>query len=74
MFDRWARRFLSGFVRLYQKLAAPIMPPVCRFVPSCSNYALEVLQRKPLISGLWLIFKRILRCNPFHPGGYDPVP
>jgi len=58
----------------YQRVLSPHLPPTCRFVPSCSQYAAEVLHRKPLLPGLWLIAKRILKCNPFHPGGYDPVP
>ncbi|MBN1902175.1 membrane protein insertion efficiency factor YidD [Candidatus Sumerlaeota bacterium] len=65
---------LYHIILLYQKFLSPHLPPSCRFVPSCSHYACEVLQRKPLIPGLWLIIKRILKCNPFHPGGFDPVP
>jgi uncharacterized protein len=74
LIERMIRLFLLRLVFFYQKFISPLLPPACRFVPSCSNYASEVLQRKPLISGLWLIFKRILKCNPFHPGGFDPVP
>ena len=72
--DSIIRTILLHIVFLYQRLISPFLPPTCRYVPSCSNYAAEVLQRKPLITGLWLIVKRILKCNPFHPGGFDPVP
>lgn len=72
--DLIARHILLYLVRFYQRYLSRVLPPACRFVPSCSNYAAEVLQRKPLLSGLWLIFRRIVKCHPFHPGGFDPVP
>lgn len=67
----------SIFVRLikaYQYLISPLLQPSCRFTPSCSQYAIEVIQRHGVLRGGWLSFRRVLRCNPWHPGGYDPTP
>ena len=61
-------------VRLYRRLLSPVMPPVCRFHPSCSKYALEALTTHGPFRGSWLAARRLLRCHPFHPGGLDPVP
>ena len=61
-------------IRLYQLTLSPLLPPSCRFTPSCSHYTYEAIDKYGLIKGSWLGFKRILRCNPFNPGGYDPVP
>ncbi|MCK5676022.1 MAG: membrane protein insertion efficiency factor YidD [Verrucomicrobia bacterium] len=61
-------------VRLYQKMVSPWLGPRCRFHPSCSNYCIEALQQHGMVRGLWLGVKRIFKCHPFHPGGYDPVP
>lgn len=61
-------------IYLYRWLVSPFLPPACRFHPSCSRYALEALKRHGPIRGSWLAFRRLLRCNPFHPGGVDPVP
>lgn len=63
-----------ALVRWYQLLLSPLFPPSCRFFPTCSNYAIEALSLYSVPRGLYLIFRRILRCHPFHPGGYDPVP
>ena len=60
-------------IRFYQIFISPMFPPRCRFYPSCSQYALEAVQKKGAIKGSWLALKRILKCHPFHPGGYDPV-
>lgn len=65
---------LIWLVRAYQLLVSPFLPPSCRFHPSCSHYAVEALQRHGPLKGLWLAIRRILRCNPWHPGGHDPVP
>jgi putative membrane protein insertion efficiency factor len=61
-------------IRLYQKIISPIKPPCCRFTPTCSAYAIEAFQKRGFFVGFALSFWRILRCNPFCRGGYDPVP
>ena len=61
-------------IKGYKKLISPLLPPSCRFYPSCSTYGLTALERHGLLKGLWLTAWRILRCNPFNPGGFDPVP
>jgi len=63
-----------GLIRFYQKFISPAMPPACRFQPTCSRYSYQAIERYGLIKGGWLAIKRIGRCHPFHPGGYDPVP
>jgi len=60
-------------IKGYQKLGT-FKKPTCRFYPSCSNYSIEALQKYGVIKGGWLTIKRIARCHPFHPGGYDPIP
>lgn len=63
-----------GLIRLYQLLISPLLGPRCRFHPSCSRYAAEALAEHGPLRGTWLAVRRIGRCHPFHPGGYDPVP
>lgn len=63
-----------GLIRFYQKWISPLKPSCCRFVPTCSEYALEAFRRHGFVKGLLLTVKRILRCNPFGKGGFDPVP
>ncbi|MGE5468774.1 MAG: membrane protein insertion efficiency factor YidD [Ignavibacteria bacterium] len=65
---------LVVLVRGYQYLISPMLGRSCRFVPSCSEYAVEALERHGAGKGLWLAFRRLGRCHPWHPGGYDPVP
>lgn len=65
---------LIWLITLYRKYISPLKPPCCRFTPTCSAYALEALQKRGLIAGTILVVWRILRCNPFARGGYDPVP
>lgn len=61
-------------IRFYQNFISPLKPPTCRFYPTCSAYAIEAIQKKGPVKGTWLAIKRIAKCHPFHPGGYDPVP
>lgn len=60
-------------IRLYQRFISPLSGPNCRFYPSCSAYACEAIVKYGLIAGGWRSLRRILKCHPFHPGGYDPV-
>lgn len=68
------RACLKAAVRLYQVTLSPFLGQGCRFHPTCSHYALEAVDRHGPVKGVWLAGKRILRCHPFHPGGFDPVP
>lgn len=61
-------------IRLYQKTISPLLPPSCRFQPTCSQYMLEAVTKYGAIKGVFLGTKRLLKCHPLHPGGYDPVP
>lgn len=61
-------------IRLYRRLISPVLPPACRFHPSCSKYALEAITTHGPFRGSWLAARRLMRCHPFHPGGLDPVP
>jgi hypothetical protein len=61
-------------IRLYQKFISPLLPPSCRFYPSCSEYACQALAKYGALKGLGLAAKRLLRCHPWHAGGLDPVP
>ncbi|MEK6681310.1 MAG: membrane protein insertion efficiency factor YidD [Nitrospirota bacterium] len=61
------------FIRLYKFLISPILPQSCRFYPSCSSYAIDALNEYGSLKGSYLAFRRLLKCHPLHPGGYDPV-
>ena len=65
---------LRGLVWLYKLLVSPILGPRCRFLPTCSDYALEALERHGAFFGSWLAVRRVCRCHPFGGSGYDPVP
>jgi putative membrane protein insertion efficiency factor len=63
-----------GLIKLYQNTVSKVLPSVCRFQPTCSQYTLEAIKKYGFARGSWLAAKRIVRCNPFSEGGYDPVP
>jgi len=65
---------LIGLLRMYKKFISPMLPNSCRFHPTCSVYAMEALEKHGALMGTWLAIKRVLKCHPFHKGGFDPVP
>jgi putative membrane protein insertion efficiency factor len=67
------KRFFLSLIRVYRRYISPLFPPTCRFVPTCSEYALEAFEKKPTLKALWMTVVRIAKCHPCHPGGYDPV-
>ena len=67
-------RLLMRVVRGYKRYISPLLPDACIYSPTCSEYALEAIEKYGAARGGWLAFRRILRCNPFHRGGFDPVP
>ncbi|MBA3061280.1 MAG: membrane protein insertion efficiency factor YidD [Nitrospirae bacterium] len=67
------KNILLGAVKLYKYVISPLLPDSCRFVPTCSEYSAEAIERYGAVKGSYLSLKRILRCHPFHNGGYDPV-
>ena len=72
--ENLARIPLLALIRLYQKTISPTLPAdTCRFYPTCSHYGYQAIYKYGLLKGGWMAFTRILRCNPFNPGGYDPV-
>ncbi len=68
------KQLLILFVRGYQVALSPLLPAACRYQPTCSHYAIEALEKHGALRGGWLAVKRIARCHPFRPGGFDPVP
>lgn len=68
------RKLFLFLIRLYQRTLSQVMPSTCRFYPSCSEYGYQAIARYGVFKGGWMAAKRIVRCNPFNPGGYDPVP
>jgi len=61
------------FLRLYKRYISTLLPQACRFVPTCSEYAIEAFEKKNILTAIWMTVVRIAKCHPFHPGGYDPV-
>jgi putative membrane protein insertion efficiency factor len=72
--EKEVRAIAVFFITLYQKLVSPMFPPSCRFVPTCSQYAKDAIIKFGIARGSYLAARRVLRCHPFHTGGYDPVP
>jgi len=68
------KKITLGMIRIYQQTISQVMPPSCRFTPTCSQYTHEAITRYGVCKGTWLGMKRIARCHPFNAGGYDPVP
>jgi putative membrane protein insertion efficiency factor len=68
------RKTAVGLIVVYQRLISPLLGPACRYEPSCSEYTRQAIERYGVGKGTWMGIKRIARCHPFHPGGYDPVP
>jgi len=69
------RLVLLALIRMYQAVVSPTLPPdTCRFYPTCSHYGYQAIYKHGAVKGAWLAVKRVIRCDPFNPGGYDPVP
>ncbi|OGF52432.1 MAG: membrane protein insertion efficiency factor YidD [Candidatus Firestonebacteria bacterium GWA2_43_8] len=68
------KNVLIFLLKIYKKGISPYLPPSCRFTPTCSEYAMEALNRFGVVKGGWLAVKRVSKCHPFHKGGHDPVP
>lgn len=68
------KKLLLRLLKGYKRHISPALPPACRFMPTCSEYAVEAVERYGALRGGWLAARRVLRCNPLFPGGYDPVP
>jgi hypothetical protein len=68
------KRAVIGSIRFYQRFISPGLGPKCRYYPTCSAYTLTAIERYGVAKGSWMGVRRIARCHPFHPGGYDPVP
>ena len=69
-----AKRAILFLIRVYRRYLSTLFPPCCRIYPTCSTYAMQAVEKYGALKGGWLAVKRILRCNPFNDGGYDPVP
>ena len=71
---QWPKRAVLALIRVYQYVISPLLPPSCRFTPTCSRYAIEAIERYGFLKGVFLATKRILRCHPLCRGGNDPLP
>jgi putative membrane protein insertion efficiency factor len=69
-----ARRVALLLLRFYKRFISPLLPPMCRFEPTCSVYTMQAVEKYGVLRGVWLGMKRLGRCHPFNPGGWDPVP
>jgi putative membrane protein insertion efficiency factor len=69
-----AKRLLLSMIQIYRKGVSPYTPPCCRYIPTCSQYAIQAIEKYGAARGSWMAIKRVVRCNPLHRGGYDPVP
>lgn len=67
------RQAVLFFLHFYRKFISPLKPRTCRFYPTCSQYSIQAVEKYGVVKGLWLTVKRLAKCHPFHPGGYDPV-
>ncbi|GAB4434492.1 MAG: membrane protein insertion efficiency factor YidD [Anaerolineae bacterium] len=68
------KKIALALIRFYQRFVSPALPPSCRFYPTCSHYTYEAIEKYGLFKGGWMGVKRVARCHPLNPGGYDPVP
>lgn len=68
------KKVLLYFLKIYRKYISPLTPPSCIYIPTCSEYAVQAIEKYGALKGGWLAIKRVLRCNPFFKGGHDPVP
>ena len=66
-------RLMIRFIRAYQRFISPVLPPACRFYPTCSEYGVQSIEKFGFFKGIWQIIRRLMRCHPFNPGGFDPV-
>jgi putative membrane protein insertion efficiency factor len=68
------KKLALGLIKMYQSTISRVLPSSCRYTPTCSEYTAEAITRYGIFKGIWMGTRRILRCNPWHEGGYDPVP
>jgi putative membrane protein insertion efficiency factor len=73
MINKFLVLIVTLIIRFYQKFISPLKGKTCRFYPTCSQYALEAFRKYGFLKGFYLTFRRIIKCHPFHPGGYDPI-
>jgi uncharacterized protein len=68
------KKLIITMLRAYKRWISPVLPPACRFFPTCSEYSAQAIEKHGIMTGIFLSFKRIFKCHPFHDGGFDPVP